>query len=122
MIYLEDLEEDKLHDLSLGAYEFFHSENSHPERFLLHFSLISDTPDQSQQEELKIYSYGACVYVNVPAFQTGLARVYDLTGKEVCSFDVQNGLTKKALPGTGYYIVSVVSGNLARNEKVYITN
>jgi hypothetical protein len=62
------------------------------------------------------------VYVELQGNTTGKAGVFDIMGREVCSFRLNNELTKKALYRTGYYIVKVETGNGVTVKKVFIKN
>lgn len=119
--YLEDLHENVMHDLSYGPYVFVSNPMITPNRFLLHFGAVNNTTSRHKNEIL-IYSSGNSVYINLGSLQTGDAVVYDLLGKKICSFNLDQKLTRKMLPGTGYYVVSVISDKKVTNEKVFISN
>ena len=118
-IYLEDLEENVLHDLSYGDYSFTSIDQFSTDRFLLHFG----SPNQVEENSIsdyQIYSHNEFVYVKIPASISGNATIYDMMGKEVISFRLENELTKQAVFQTGYYVVSIITNDQYLTQKVYI--
>ena len=120
-IYLEDLEENILHDLWYGDYSFISIDQENPERFLLHFG-NPNLVEESSMLDYQIYSYNEYVYVKIPASTSGIAVIYDILGKEVISFRLENELTKQAVFQTGYYVVNIISNDQFLTQKVYIKN
>jgi len=120
-IYLEDLEENVLHDLSYGDYSFTSVDQANMERFLIHFG-SPDLVEESSMFDFQIYSYNEYVYVKIPASTSGNAKIYDMMGKEVISFRLENELTKQAVFQTGYYVVSLITNDQYLTQKIYIKN
>lgn len=120
-IYLEDLEENVLYDLSYGDYSFISVNPSSPTRFLLHFG-YPDFIDENSLPDFNIYSYNEYVYVKIPSSTKGSAVVYDMMGKEVLSFRLEKQLTKQVVFKTGHYIVNVTTKDKCLTKKVFIKN
>ena len=120
-IYLEDVLENVMHNLWFGDYSFISDDIINQERFLLHFGNPNNV-DENSIPDLQIYSFNEYVYVKIPTSANGNAVIYDMMGKEIVSFSLENELTKLALFQTGYYVVSVTTSNQLLTQKVYIKN
>jgi hypothetical protein len=118
-IYLEDLVGGVMHDLKTGDYSFISVNPENPDRFLLHFESTVDL-EENGITAVQIYSYNKFVYIKAALSTEGKATIYDLMGREIISFDVQGGLTKKHVFDSGYYIVKVLSNEEITTKKVYI--
>ncbi len=120
-IFLEDLVENVMHDLANGDYSFVSVNPENPDRFLLHFGSSLDV-EEMEFNPIQIYSYNEFVYIKTPINTSGNAVVYDLMGREIISFDLQDGLTKKPVFESGYFIVKVVTADKLTTQKIYISN
>ncbi len=120
-IYLEDLVEGVMHNLSIGDYSFISINPENPDRFLLHFGSSLDI-QETEANQIHIYSYKEFVYIKTPINTKGTAVIYDLMGRKIIAFDIYEGLTKKPVFKSGYYIVKVVSEDELITQKIYIKN
>jgi len=122
-IYLEDMLENEMVDLrSQNTYAFSSSPTDNKNRFLLHFG-DPNSIDNEVYSEVSIYSFENVVYVKVPINFYGHAEVFDLVGKKISSFKVDQVITRAAInKNTGYYIVKVKSSEEMVTQKVLIKN
>jgi hypothetical protein len=118
-IFLEDLTEGVMHDLSNGDYTFISGNIENPDRFLLHFG-NSLSVEENDMNPIQVYAFHDFVYIKTPVNTKGEAVIYDLMGREIMSFDIQQGLTRKHVFESGYYIVKVVSDAELTTQMVYI--
>lgn len=82
-IQLEDTYTNTFTEIMEGtAYSFIHQAGSNPDRFLLHFLLLTNV-DEQNENVIKVWSYGRRVYCKLPALASEryLISVTDLTGK-----------------------------------------
>jgi hypothetical protein len=122
-ILLEDLKEGVLIDCrNHSAYGFTYSEGEDPERFIIHFTVISGH-EELTSEHLAIVPSGDQLHLMIPSsFREGELFIHDLTGRMVHRERVADtGLSVVATPGSkGWYIVRVVSSTGVISQKVYI--
>ncbi len=126
-LYLEDLQEKVMIDLSLQTdYTFLASPEDDPARFMLHFSTVGIEEKQilDSNNDYSIYSSENSVYIkNNTKLQThGDVFVYNIMGQEVYQTGLQNIKLNRIdlYQETGYYIVKVVSSEGVYSEKVFI--
>ena len=121
-IYLEDLFLSKTQNLNTNpVYEFSAVTGSQEHRFDIHFAPVSGVPEGSTSN-IKIYSSGNSVYVNVPMELHGEIIIYDLLGKEMKRQPIQNNTLNKINLNAelGYYLVKVLGDKLTVSGKVFI--
>jgi hypothetical protein len=70
--------------------------------------------------QAKIWSYDKYIYVDLAERERGKASVYDLMGKKIGCFNINQGLTSQYLDLTGFYIVQVSVDNKVANKKIYL--
>jgi len=121
-VYLEDLQNGTLWDLSDGKYEFAYTNTSKPYNFTLYFGKPS-----SVQPEIKgnttIYSNSNVVYVQNSVGSKATVIIYNALGREVKNVLITgnfNSIDMNVVPGT--YMVKVVSENNVVVKKVFIDN
>lgn len=136
-VFIEDLKENKVHDLLSAPYEFEADVNDHKGRFLIHFSLpkqISNTgsgnvtsveSNVNTNEDLNIFSRNKTVFLKLNSTENtnGNITVYDLSGQQIATSSFNHkDINKIDLNSTtGYYIVSVHLDNGSNfSQKVFI--
>ena len=122
-IYLEDIKEGTLHNLSNNpSYAFTHEVGDNPNRFLLHFGEPSSTDEVNNQQAVRIYSNEDVVYVQQPAGMQGEIIIYDMVGREILRQETGDETLSliKVTNGTGYYLVKVQTEEFLVVEKVFI--
>ncbi|MBC8489539.1 MAG: S8 family serine peptidase [Bacteroidetes bacterium] len=121
-IYLEDLKEGIIHNLSENpSYPFVHEIGDDPNRLLLHFGEPSSI-DENNQFSVRIYSNENIVYIQNPESTDGDIIIYDMLGREIIREKIKNKdlIRIKVTQGTGYYIVKVQSDGQLVTEKIVI--
>lgn len=126
-IYLEDLKEKAMIDLSLQPdYTFIASPEDEAARFLLHFGTagIDENATIEMDHNFTIYSFENSVYVknNAETLSKGEIFVFNIMGQEVYHTDLHNLKLNRIdlFQETGYYIIKVVSQTGVYSEKVFI--
>lgn len=121
-IYLEDLKEGEMVNLrNQDTYEFYAYPADYTNRFLLHFA-EPNAIDEELYSDVSIYSYGNQIYVKIPEATKGDAEVFDILGKSVTAFKLNQEFTTEQIYKTGYYIVKVKTSDHFLTTKVYIKN
>jgi len=123
-LYLEDLKNDKMHNVSDNPeYVFSSIPADDPNRFLLHFS-ENETPGNSVvRSSTTIYSFNQTVYVQIPEnADQAVVNVFNMMGQKVL---VQNITGQEVahlnMNGqSGHYLVTVQMGTQYASEKIYI--
>jgi len=121
-IYLEDLKEGVMHNLSENpSYAFAHEIGDDPNRFLLHFGEPSSI-DETNQQNVRIYSNEDVVYIHQAAGIKGEITIYDMIGREILSQKISDETLSqiKITEGTGYYLVTLQTEKFVVVEKVFI--
>jgi len=121
-IYLEDLKEGVMHNLSENpSYAFAHEIGDDPNRFLLHFGEPSSI-DENNQQNVRIYSNEGVVYIHQAAGIKGEITIYDMIGGEILSQKIGDETLSqiKITEGTGYYLVTLQTEKFVVVEKVFI--
>lgn len=126
-IYLEDKKEDIMMNLSAsGKYVFTAHPADDPDRFILHFTDMSDLglPEANNVKQAKIYSYHDRVYVQVNGSEKLTATVYTLTGQEVLTVQLENNNLNSfpVISKSGTYIVKIKGDGITESRKIYIRN
>jgi len=121
-VLLEDLKEGTFQNLKEEpGFTFTSSPLDEADRFLLHFAEPTGI-SEIEGHNIKIYSYENKVYIQIPNSVKGTAKVFDLKGITISSFDLDQALTSKSISGTGYYIVQVIANRDLITQKVFIKN
>ncbi len=128
-VILEDLETGTLHDFSMSnTYSFLANEGDEPDRFLLHFRYLADgieIPIDKKQDDINIYSIGNRVYIlskGKTINETGLAEVYDITGRLLYSKKIaRDELVSFTVNSKSQYLfIKVVKQSAYSTKIVYI--
>lgn len=115
-IQLEDTYTNTFTEITEGtAYSFNHQAGSNPDRFLLHFQLLTST-DEQYRKSIKVWSYGRNVYCNLTDFPSERFQITatDMTGKTLFTGNVNGGKIHTlglAIPAQAV-VVTVVSKDL----------
>ncbi|HOW24142.1 MAG TPA: lamin tail domain-containing protein [Bacteroidales bacterium] len=122
-ILLEDLKEDVLIDCRDHTdYSFSYAPGDDPERFLVHFTVVSGH-EEITSEHLVLCRSGNHLHLMIPSsFREGELFVHDMTGRLVRRESVTHaGLTVVTVPESkGWYIVRVLSSSGVISQKVFI--
>ncbi|MEZ5198647.1 MAG: T9SS type A sorting domain-containing protein [Bacteroidales bacterium] len=122
VIYLEDLKEGTLHNLSNDVtYTFYHEVGDDPGRFLLHFG-EPNAIGETNLQNVRIYSNNDVVYIQKPAGMHGDIMVYDMVGREIVrqKTEMESLEQIRINSGTGYYLIRLQTDNNVITEKVFI--
>ena len=147
-IFLEDKETGTFVDLREDSYTFYSGRASVKDRFLIHFLPSYTVTDPQMNEDnqtvanndvvelesnqleentaldqLNVYSSGKDIYVITSGdfAVPGEVKLFDVTGKEVFSDEVNIGFYKKTLNfEAGYYILTYKSSISAMSKKVFL--
>ncbi len=121
-VYLEDLKEGIIHNLKENpVYSFTHGLNADPNRFLIHFgnpnAIAENIPGM-----IKIYTYNEEVYIQNPEHRQGEVFIYDLMGRMIAQKELkgEGKIQMNINSGTGFYLVTVQTGDELTTEKVFI--
>jgi len=120
VIFLDDIKTGFSHNLSdNGAYSFTASPNDDPNRFLLHFGLVS-LPEQALSTQLKAYVSNGRLYFPLKGDAT--LEVIDLQGRKLTQTKMSGtGLTSHPMSLTaGAYIVRLRSETGIQTAKVIV--
>jgi hypothetical protein len=121
-IYLEDLKEDLIQNLSLNPfYSFDHIPAYDPNRFVLHFEPPNGIDEQGQYNFI-IYVKGNQVYIVNPYAAEVNFVIHDITGREILNGQLIPSCENKILLNlsTGWYIVTLINNSFVVSEKVFI--
>jgi hypothetical protein len=121
-IYLEDLKDDVIHNLSLNPlYTFNHSPINNANRFVLHFGSPNGIDEQSLNN-FTIFAKDNKVYILDPQAGEVNIVVHDIAGREILNMHlILPGENKILMNGnTGWYIITLISDNFVVSEKVFI--
>jgi hypothetical protein len=121
-IFLKDLVTGSIQQLSEEVpYTFSSAPGDETNRFLLHFSnplgISANTITASS-----IYSHGNTVYINLLESSNAEIFIHDLLGREIYQHKVsgENLVRIDLASETGFYLVTVHSGNQKATQKVII--
>lgn len=117
-LYLEDLFTGNITNLLSANYTFNYNQGDTENRFILHFAPLS--VGDNLERNSTIWSYGNEVIVMVPDLTNGHVKVYNMMGQEVVSSGVTSGRNVITVPQPGNYVVTLISNEVVRAEKVVI--
>jgi hypothetical protein len=120
-IFLTDLKTNTVHKLSENPiYAFTSAEGDDPNRFLLHFGLVS-VGEQLPTETLQAYAYNNRLYVNSSLEKASLS-VYDVQGRLLLQRQInESGLqsVEMKMPA-GVYIVRLQNTQQSKSVKIVV--
>jgi len=120
-IYLTDLKNNTVYKLSENPiYTFTSAEGDDPNRFLLHFGLVS-VDEKNPVETLQAYAYNNRLYVNSSLAKASLS-VYDLAGRLLLQRHIsESGLqsVEMEMPA-GVYIVRLQNNQQSKSVKIVV--
>ena len=122
-IYLEDLQEGIIHNLSeTGTYSFSHYLSNDPQRFIVHFGSPNNIPVMEEEHHLYIYSHEDIIYINNPKMVKGTVRIFDLVGKEIYTApNLSDKMIRLRLQiDKGYYLVNFETKYYSKSKKLMI--
>ncbi len=122
-IYLEDLKENQMIDLRMHQdYIFTTTPLDDVHRFILHFAEPLDVEELDEVNNIKIYGADGQVYISIDNEITGMAKVFDMLGREsgTINLDGSANLYSLSVERNVYYVVQVISEVETVNQKVYV--
>jgi hypothetical protein len=117
-LFLEELTTGVITDLLSDDYSFDYSTEDNPDRFNLHFTVLS--VNELADNHVRIYSGDDRVIVKLDQMVNGQISVVDLMGREISREDIGNMVNTIEIEGNATYIVTVVTDEHVYTEKVYI--
>ena len=120
-IILEDLKTGILTQLTTKPYSFTFETGEKELRFKLYFDPVLYTgTDETESQVATVYSYEHTIHVNLNDWVKGDILIYNIEGQQVAAKTPAQGINSFALPGTGIYIVKVITGEQTMVRKVFI--
>ena len=121
-LFIEDLLNYEIQEVGVSMiYSFNHSPLNDDNRFLLHFGDPLSI-DESDQQDVRIYSNEDVIYVQQSVGMQGDIIIYDLLGQKILNQKNSNETMSKIkiTNGTGYYLVQVQTIDRIISKKVFI--
>jgi hypothetical protein len=117
-VVLEDRFTGEQTDLLTSSYTFTYTVNDDPDRFFVHFTPLG-APELSAAS-IQIWSNDHKIYVQAPEINGDIV-VFNMMGQEVIRTEIEPGLNILPVSDVNtYYVVKVVSSDVARTGKVYV--
>jgi hypothetical protein len=117
-VVLEDRFTGEQTDLLASSYTFTYTVNDDPDRFFVHFTPLG-APELSAAS-IQIWSNDHKIYVQAPEINGDIV-VFNMMGQEVIRTEIEPGLNILPVSDVNtYYVVKVVSSDVARTGKVYV--
>jgi hypothetical protein len=117
-VVLEDLLLGTQTDLLQDSYTFDYTVGENTNRFMLHFTPLGIGDNLANS--IDIWSNDHKIYVQAPAINGDIV-VFNMMGQEVIRTEIEPGLnTIPVYDNNSYYIVKVISSDVARTGKVYV--
>ena len=117
-VVLEDRFTGNQTDLHTSSYTFNYTVNDDADRFFVHFTPLG-TPELSVNS-IDIWSNDHKIYVQAPEINGDIV-VFNMMGQEVIRTEIEPGLNIIPVNDrNSYYVVKVVSSDVARTGKVYV--
>ena len=129
-LVLEDKLLNRFIDLNTQSnYPFFTENGTFKERFILHLNppVITDVPKtvvENSQNNIKIYSTGAIVYISSPVNETATIELFNVLGQmvETQRIQITRTTTLQLRQSAGNYLMRIRTGEKSINQKILITN
>ncbi len=120
-VYLEDLKENQIINFSEELnYSFTALNSDEPNRFLLHFGIMTGNDEIKVSDDCNIYSFNQNIYVHTPENVEGHINVFNMVGQEVVNMPINGSYNMITLEKSGNYIVKVVSNGNVTTKKLFI--
>ena len=129
-LYLEDLQDGQIYDLQQESKLNFKLDvHDNPERFIIHFTPLQTVEtqttngiDESEKENLNIYSNNKHVYIDIYELEHAQVSIYNMLGDEIYNGSLTTSMNKVNLDNTpgGYYIVNVKDSEYDYSQKIVI--
>jgi len=119
-VFIEDLQNGNIYDLSSGKYQFVYTNTSNPYNFILHF----DNPSSIKphiEGSINVYANKNLVYIQNTFSSNAEVAIYNTLGREIKRLPITgnyNTIEMNVVPGA--YMVKVISGNNVFTKKVLI--
>jgi hypothetical protein len=117
-VVLEDRTTGEQTDLLTGSYTFNYTVGDDADRFFIHFTPLGIGDNAAAS--INIWSNDHKIYVQSPDI-SGDIVVFNMMGQEVIRTEIEPGLnTIPVNDGNAYYVVKVISSDVAKTGKVYV--
>ena len=121
-VILQDVKLDTYQDLKANpVYTFSYETSDNENRFKLWFQQVTgiSNPDLNH---IRVFSLNSTVVIENDGILNGVAGIYDLAGREICSqaFSGQTTIHIPVAAASGVYLVKVRTVNGIINQKVFI--
>jgi len=119
---LEDKLEKKKYTLSNSSSFTFKSDSIDiKDRFSLQIDVVTGIDPPTDEKHITLYSIQKTVFLKIPDFvKSGNVTIYDITGKLVKDFKLQNRSLEFNLERTGVYIIKIQYDNKLFSKKISI--
>jgi hypothetical protein len=117
-IFIEDHFTNQITDLLSDDYSFSYNTSDDPERFTLHFTLMS--VQESEINPFQIYTAENMLNVRLNENIEGIIRVHDIMGRELGNQTITSSEHSFSLTGKSVYLISVTTNEGTFTEKVYV--
>jgi hypothetical protein len=117
-VVLEDRFTGEQTDLLTSSYTFSYTVDDDPDRFFVHFTPLG--LGDISANSINIWSNDHKIYVETPEIMGDIV-VFNMMGQEVVRTEIEPGLNIIPVSDRNtYYVVQVVSSDVARTGKVYV--
>ena len=118
-LYLEDLQNGNVHDLTISSYTFEWNPLENEHRFNLHFSPMGI--ENSKLEGISVYTANKVLYVNSSDQEVLTLKIHDIIGHQIMSRKLNQSVNEIPLAiNPGIYLVTVSNGSSFITQKVYV--
>jgi len=118
-LYLEDLQNGNVHDLTISSYTFEWNPLENEHRFNLHFSPMGI--ENSKLEGISVYTANKILYVNSSDQEVLTLKIHDIIGHQIMSRKLNQSVNEIPLAiNPGIYLVTVSNGSSFITQKVYV--
>ena len=120
-VTLEDIKTGITTKLTESSYTFDFETGENEERFMLHFNSLSLTKIADRESSyVSVYSFNQNVHINLKDQVKADISIYTIAGQLVANRHSAKGKTTISLPGTGIFIVRVITPEETLVNKVWV--
>lgn len=104
-----------------GRYTFAFETGEDEQRFILHFNTLSPTPiGETANPVTNVYAYSQNIHIDFRSRLKGDILIYNLSGQLVAGRYSAVGMNSISIPGSGIYIVKVITPEKTLVKKVWV--